>query len=354
MNFDHLDDSESFVADPDLRSAVLADGQVRRRRSQHRRLAVSSCTALVLIASVVGFGAWATSRVDRVHVGFSAPPVDLSAPFNVLIIGSDGRSGEPAPTDNADAVMVVRIDPTTARISVLSIPRDLAIEGADGPRVAELLRGDPDRLAKTIQRELGIPLSAYVGISFKGLVSIADAFGGLDVAITKDVTDAFSGMDLRASSCTRLNGEQLLAALRSRRPIATTEAGSLADTSSDIGRRERQRALIALFFSQSNRLTARPDALDRIAAVAIDDLEVDDRLDLTTMMAVAKWFSSTTVDVVVDDLPTEWTTGQNQRRVLVVTPQSSPKITEFTSDAMTDPHVSAQNDGVIQPFTACA
>jgi len=354
VNFDHLDDSESFVVNPDLRSAVLADGQRRRRRSQHRRLAMSSCTALVLIASIVGFGAWATSRVDRVHVGFSAPPVDLSTAFNVLLIGSDGRSGEPATTDNADAVMVVRIDPTTSRISVLSIPRDLAIEGADGPRVAELLRGTPDHLAETIQRELGIPLSAYVGISFEGLVHIADAFGGLDVAITNDVTDAFSGMDLHATSCIRLNGEQLLAALRSRRPNALTNAGPLADTTSDTGRRERQRALIALLFSQANRLTARPDALDQITAVAIDDLEVDDRIDLTTMMAVAKWFSSTTVDVVVDDLPTEWTTGQNQRRVLVVTPHSSPKITEFTSDAITAPRVAAQNDGVIQPFAACS
>ncbi|MEI7622643.1 MAG: LCP family protein, partial [Actinomycetes bacterium] len=162
---------------------------------------MSSCTALVLIVSILGVGAWATSRVDRVHVGFTAPPVDLTRPFNVLLVGSDRRPGEPSATDNADAVMVVRIDPTTSRVSVLSIPRDLAIEGADGPRVSELLRGDPDLLAETIQRELGIALSAYIGISFEGLVNIADAFGGLDVAIANDVADAFSGMDLHASSC---------------------------------------------------------------------------------------------------------------------------------------------------------
>ena len=112
--------------------------------------------------------------------------------------------------------------------------------------------------------------------------------------------------------------------------------------------------LFELLFSQTNRLTASPDALDRITSIAINDLEVDDRINTSTLLAVAKWLSSTTVDVVVDDLPTEWTTGQNQRRVLVVTPHSSPKITEFTSDAITAPRVAAQNDGVIQPFAACS
>lgn len=354
MNFDRLDDSEPFVADRALRESVRTEGvRRRRRRSRRNRIALSSCTAMLLVASILGYGAWTTTRIDRVHVGFEAPPVDMTRPFDVLLIGSDRRPGDVVMSDRADAAMIVHVDPTTNRISVLSIPRDLAIQGQGGPRVAELLDGGPGVLADVIQSELGIPLSSYVQISFEGLVTIADTFGGVDVGITENSFDLASGLDLDASTCTRLDGDQLLAALRSRHLTAETPNGATTDPTGDSGRRARQRALIAILFSQTGRLSSSPDALDRIIDVAVTDLVVDDRIDLSSMISIARWLTSTSIDVTVDDLPADWVTAEDQRRVLILGSDSFTKVRSFTSAAIAAPDGARHPSEEIQPFRPC-
>lgn len=353
MNFEHFDDPEPFVVDDDLRVSVRTEGERRRRRARRNRVGFSSFVALLLIVSILGYAAWTTTNIDRIHVGFEAEPVDLTHPFNVLLIGSDRRPGDQTMIDRADAAMVLRVDPNAARISVLSIPRDLTIEGVEGPRVAELLEGGPDTFAEAIQADLGIPLSAYVQITFEGLVAIADSFGGLDVSVTMDSADASSGLDLIPSACTSMHGEQLLAALRSRSMVAQGPGGPVRDASGDAGRRVRQRALLAILFAQAHRLAGTPGGLEELIGVALNDLKVDDRIEISTMISIARWASSTPIDVSIIDLPAEWTSAENQRRVLVMNPQSVSTVRSFNDDGGPLQSNSDTDGGAIQPFARC-
>ena len=95
MTFEHLDDPAGFIPDAEFRAATRRDG---RRRRTRRRMAFASGSVLsslaVLVAAVGGYGLWRTSQVDRVEVEFAAPPADLDGPpFNILLVGSDERTG---------------------------------------------------------------------------------------------------------------------------------------------------------------------------------------------------------------------------------------------------------------------
>ena len=50
----------------------------------------------------------------------------------MLLIGSDHRAGEPFRDANTDTMMLVRIDPNSSTINVLSVPRDLKVEIPEG------------------------------------------------------------------------------------------------------------------------------------------------------------------------------------------------------------------------------
>ncbi len=50
----------------------------------------------------------------------------------MLLIGSDHRAGEPFRSANTDTMMLVRLDPNSSTINVLSIPRDLEVEIPEG------------------------------------------------------------------------------------------------------------------------------------------------------------------------------------------------------------------------------
>ena len=56
---------------------------------------------------------------------------DPGAPQTILLIGSDHRAGEPFRVANTDTMMLVRMDPDSSTINVLSVPRDL---GSSIPR----------------------------------------------------------------------------------------------------------------------------------------------------------------------------------------------------------------------------
>src|SRR5437764_995026 len=75
-------------------------------------------------------------------------------PQTLLLIGSDHRAGTPWKTANTDTMLLVRIDPNSSTINLLSLPRDLKaqIPGHGTEKLNEAYSlGGPNLLLRTIR-----------------------------------------------------------------------------------------------------------------------------------------------------------------------------------------------------------
>lgn len=109
--------------------------------------------------------------------------VEPGAPENILILGSDRRAGEEFEAEEhgrSDTTILLRLDPETDTISVMSIPRDLKVEipgfGTEKFNAAYSYGGP--KLALQVVKELtGLRINHVVNVDFLGFVRAVDAIG---------------------------------------------------------------------------------------------------------------------------------------------------------------------------------
>ncbi|HEY5316443.1 MAG TPA: LCP family protein, partial [Solirubrobacteraceae bacterium] len=187
-------------------------------------------------------------------------------PQTILIIGSDHRAGTSFASANTDTMMLVRLDPSSSTINVLSIPRDLKVNipEAGGVATAKLNSaysvGGPNLLETVIRQNVfpDLRINHIVDVNFGGFEDLVNAIGcvytDVDHRYYNDtaVTD-YSSIDLQAGY-QKLCGVDALAFVRFRH------------TDSDIVRNARQQDFIRWAKDQygvSNLISNR-DALLKI------------------------------------------------------------------------------------------
>lgn len=313
MNLDHLDDPRGFTPDDEFRAGAHRLG---RRRRNRRRLVLATGSVLtsmaVLVAALAGYGLWRTSQIDRVDVEFAAPPVSLDEPFNVLLIGSDSRAGT-ADDDGtvtgarSDTMIVVRVVPAERMVELVSLPRDLVLDrslGAAGRLNSVFAEGGPSALVAAVETQLGIPISGYADVDFRGFVDLVDAVGGLPVSVLVAARDPQTGLDIQPSDCTVLDGRTTLALVRSRHLETFGDAGRwVEDSSGDIGRMNRQRALIAMLVGRLGALSGSVGGLERSLDLVADHVTIDSRFSNATLLELARWLSGDGITVTSQVLP---------------------------------------------------
>ncbi|HEY2771898.1 MAG TPA: LCP family protein [Solirubrobacteraceae bacterium] len=110
---------------------------------------------------------------------------DPGHPQTLLLIGSDHRIGEPFNASHTDTMMLVRIDPNSSTINVLSIPRDLKVQIPEhGVPVTDKINdaysiGGPNLLIKVIRQQVfpGLHVNHIVDVNFSGFSDLVDAIG---------------------------------------------------------------------------------------------------------------------------------------------------------------------------------
>jgi len=146
-------------------------------------------------------------RINRVTLaGLGHRPPKYNNALNILLIGSDSRSGRNAKIggnaqgQRSDTVMVLHISPGRSRISVLSFPRDsvvpiLACPAEPGfagqpaqPGAIEQLNstfafGGPNCLLHTLEQTTQIRLDDFIQLNFTGFISVINALGGVEVCL---------------------------------------------------------------------------------------------------------------------------------------------------------------------------
>jgi LCP family protein required for cell wall assembly len=135
-------------------------------------------------------------------------PAGSDQPITVLLLGSDRRPQEKTPS-RTDAVILLRINPQTQRVSFLSFPRDLIVSipgyGAARINAAHVygdiypaLGGGIKLATQTVSQLIGVPIDYTVLTDFAGFINIIDTLGGVPVNITKDLYDSqFPTMDYK-------------------------------------------------------------------------------------------------------------------------------------------------------------
>lgn len=219
------------------------------RSKLRRRLTRTGIGLVLLIVVVVGAGfGYYTYRSDQVtHV--TAPHIEhqKGPAENILLIGSTSRCAASSVAVyrdecvnghvngiNSDVVLVAHLDPTTDRVSLLSIPRDTfvpaarsgsALCGTTSPltpgtcsdKVDAALVEGPDQLVAAIEQDFGIPINHFVDLNFATFTNVVNALGGLKMDFPDRLYDAENPpLKITRTGCLSIDGTQALALVRSR------------------------------------------------------------------------------------------------------------------------------------------
>ncbi|MFG3251902.1 LCP family protein [Streptomyces sp. NPDC048187] len=288
------------------------EGAGRRRRRR-----VLRWTAVVLAAVLAGTAGAGylyyehlndNIKQDVLNLGdnkVAAPTPNAAGqtPLNILVIGSDARDSEEnqqlggaretfGSTPLADVQMLVHLSADRSNMSVVSMPRDTLLEipkctdpddgevyPASEGRVMtnqSLGHGGPGCTVATWQELTGIHIDHFVMVDFAGVVSMADAVGGVPVCVdanihSRDSTGHGSGLKL-AEGTHPVKGEQALQWLRTRYGF---------EDGSDLARAKAQHMYLNSMVRvlRENATLSSPNRLRRLAEEATAALTVDPGLD---------------------------------------------------------------------------
>ncbi|MFD9286942.1 LCP family protein [Streptomyces sp. NPDC060030] len=263
-------------------------------------------------------------------------------PLNILIIGSDARDskenqklggaketfgGPPL----ADVQMLLHLSADRSNISVVSMPRDTMLTmpkctdpdskkvyAASTTRVQtneSLGRGGPGCTVAAWYELTGITIDHFMMIDFAGVVSMADAVGGVPVCVDANVYShgadgKGSGLKLKEGT-TPVKGEQALQWLRTRYGF---------EDNTDLGRAKAQHQYLNSMVRELRKGTklTDPGKLMNLAEAATNALTVDKGLDTVKKLydLAEELKKAPTNRITMTTMPNVYGTGVLDGRVL--------------------------------------
>ncbi|WP_406444822.1 LCP family protein [Streptomyces sp. NBC_01613] len=294
------------------RPGHVPDGDRKRRR--RRVLRWSAMVLAVVILGTAGAGYLyyqhlnANIKKDDLNIGDKKDRAAESkaneagqTPLNILLIGSDARNskenqklGGAKDTYNtaprADVQMLLHLSADRTNMSVVSMPRDTLV---DIPQCTDpdtgksysaltseitndsLGRGGPGCTVATWEKLTDIHIDHFMMIDFAGVVSMADAIGGVPVCVDANIHSKSSdghgsGLKLKKGT-TYVKGVQALQWLRTRYGF---------EDNTDIARAKAQHQYMNAMVRQlrESATLSNPNELRKLAETATNALTVDDGL----------------------------------------------------------------------------
>jgi len=184
--------------------------------------------------------------------GMAPAAASTTTPFTVLLLGSDDDSKFSADHHLTQSMILVRIDPQSGHVTMLSIPRDLYVPlstGGSDKIDKAYLYGNADAAVATVENDFHVHVDHYVWIGLQGLVNLINLVGGVDVDVTHPVLDDYYPADQTSQDpyaydrVALLAGPQHLDGLHAMEYVRSRHDDAL----SDLGRSQRQQqVLVAL------------------------------------------------------------------------------------------------------------
>jgi polyisoprenyl-teichoic acid--peptidoglycan teichoic acid transferase len=140
---------------------------------------------LVVAAAILPVAAVLIAALGIHTVRHLATTAALAPPETILVIGSDHRAGTPFKDVNTDTIMLIRLDPSSKTIKVVSIPRDLRVHIPHGGAVVTdklntaYFYGGPGLLIKILQQQVfpGLKVDHVIDVGFGGFERMINAIG---------------------------------------------------------------------------------------------------------------------------------------------------------------------------------
>ncbi len=265
-------------------------------------LAVSMGSTPLLQSELSPEDASAFNQSDPITSGGALQVPRLTRPVNILVLGlkvlSSDVNNPPPETQGlgyhalvnsfeglTDTMLLVRFNPQTQELVVLSLPRDTRTwVGGELTKLNEANQyGGPALAARSVSELLnGVGIDRYVRINVQGVERLVDALGGVTVNVPQDMRYQDDSqrlyINLRAGE-QRLNGDQAMQFLRFR-----------YDQYGDIGRVQRQQMLMRALVEQA--LT--PSTVGQLPRIlGVIQSHVDTNLTVEELLALVGFAAQT-------------------------------------------------------------
>jgi LCP family protein required for cell wall assembly len=310
------------------------------KKPKHRRAVriLALCAGAVLLLCGAGAG-WVYWKLDHnlktVDLGgaLTAPARDASGAMNILVLGSDSRSGANRQlaggatngTARSDTAMVVHVNEAHTAATVVSVPRDTLVDrpacgvhpAAKGVMFNSAFEvGGASCAVRTVESMTGLDMNHYLEVDFSGFARLIDALGGVDVTTTVPINDTLSGLHLPAGTH-HLGGDQALAFVRTRHGVGD---------GSDLGRIQLQQEMVksVLKRMENVNLFGSPTKLYSIADAATSSITTDSTLgSVNSLLGFAEGLKHVkAADITGVTMPTT-TAPSDPNRLAVLQPQAN-------------------------------
>jgi LCP family protein required for cell wall assembly len=233
-------------------------------------------------------------------------------PVNVLLLGMGGEQND-APY-LTDSIMSITIDPTTGRVMMVSVPRDLTVHmnlqsnpsrewvqkinaAFEVPYTNVICcvasqyqgaNGGGHAAEHEVGKVTGLTYDRYVAIDFTAFRDMVDALGGVDICLSSNLDDEqypnYSDGYIRGgihfkAGCQHVTGEQALEIARSRHADEAAQA-------SDFGRAKRQQDIMQAIKKKATTVNGFAKAPALLNAL---QRNIHTDMTLTDMKAIYDW-----------------------------------------------------------------
>jgi LCP family protein required for cell wall assembly len=238
--------------------------------------------ACLVVATGTAGGAYLYFHESVAAVAAKTPAVKKAArqldvplpdqPAVALVIGYDARKGE-GPSGRSDTLMLVRADPSSDSISLLSFPRDMRVEIRCPGRTpyfdkinAAYATCGPQGSLQTVRALTGVQIHYLITVNFRGFRQIVDRQGGAWIDVDRRYFNDRGGPSGYATINLRpgyqqLTGRQTLDYVRYRH------------TDSDLYRVARQQQFVKAFKGQIQE-SFGPTSLPKVVNAVTNNVEV--------------------------------------------------------------------------------
>jgi LCP family protein required for cell wall assembly len=338
-------------------TGIARHGRLRRSNPWLAGLKVLSGALAVAMVSGVSVAAIAVKQMQD-DIVIASIPQDTEAPpniaampggFNILITGSDTREGqgglggghEDGVLNDVNILLHVSEDHSNA--VAVSIPRDLVVPVPSCPHpetgVAQsamwaqpinsvLHHGGLYCVVSTISELTGLDIQFAGMITFRGVVEMSNAVGGVPVCINAPINDPQAGLEITEAGTHTLAGKEALAFLRSRHGVGD---------GSDLGRISSQQ----VYMSSLVRTLKSADTLGdlskvyQLARAATSNMTLSENFaQLDTLAAIALALKDVPLqNVVFVQYPVaDGTSGPFAGKLQPIPAQADELFTQIASD----------------------